>query len=206
MLITFEGIDFSGKTTQIDLLYKRLINLGKKVLILREPGGTAIGEKIRNTLLSKDNFIYPLSELFLFEASRYELVKKVIQPKLKDGFIILCDRFFDSTTAYQGYGRGLPLAFVKECNRFASDSTYPNITFYLDISTNEVIERSKNFELDRFEGEKVEFIERVIEGYKKIAKENPERIVLIDGTKSIEDIHKNIFEIVIKKMEENRCY
>lgn len=201
MLITFEGIDFSGKTTQIDLLYKQLINLGKRVLILREPGGTAIGERIRATLLSKDNSIYPLTELFLFEASRYELVKKVILPQLKDGFVILCDRFFDSTTAYQGYGRGLPLAFVEECNRFASDSTYPDITFYLDISINEVFVRSKNFKLDRFEAEKVEFIERVIEGYKKIAKGNPERIVLIDGTKSIEEIHKNIFEIVIKKME-----
>lgn len=200
MLITFEGIDFSGKTTQIDLLYKQLINLGKRVLILREPGGTAIGERIRDTLLSKDNSIYPLTELFLFEASRYELVKKVIKPKLKDGFILLCDRFFDSTTAYQGYGRGLPLAFIEECNRFASDSTYPDITFYLDISINEVFKRSKNVKLDRFEGEKVEFIERVINGYRKIAKENPQRIVLINGTKSIEEIHKNIFEIVINKI------
>lgn len=201
MLITFEGIDFSGKTTQIDLLYKQLINLKKRVLVLREPGSTAIGEKIRDFLFSNDDSIFPLTELFLFEASRYDLVKKIIQPKLKDGFIILCDRFFDSTTAYQGYGRGLPLTFVEECNKFASDSTYPDITFYLDISINEIFERSKNFKLDRFEGEKIEFIERVIEGYKKIAKENPQRIVLINGTKPVEEIHKNIFEIVVQKME-----
>ncbi|MGQ9819103.1 MAG: dTMP kinase [Candidatus Kapaibacteriales bacterium] len=205
MFITFEGIDFSGKTTQIDLLYKQLINLGEKVLLLREPGGTDIGEKIRDILLSKENSIHPLTELFLFEASRYELVKKVIKPKLTEGFTIICDRFYDSTTAYQGYGRGLPLSFVEECNKLATESTVPDLTFYIDITIDIVLDRNRHFKLDRLEGEKVEFIERVINGYRSIAKENPQRIVLIDGSQSIEAIHKNIYEIVVKKLMENKC-
>lgn len=204
MFITFEGIDFSGKTTQIDLLYLYLIQKGKEVIVLREPGGTDVGEKIRNILLSKENVIYPLTELFLFEASRYELVQKVIKSKLAEGYIVLCDRFSDSTTAYQGYGRGLQLDFIQLCNQYASGSLVPDITFYLDISINELIQRGKGFQFDRFESEKLDFIERVIQGFRKIADENPHRIIVIDGTKTIDEIHQKIIKIVSKKLMEEQ--
>lgn len=201
MLITFEGIDFAGKTTQIELLSKVLKNEKRKVLVIREPGGTIIGEKIRNILLSDEYDIFPLTELFLFEASRHELVKRIIEPKELEGFIILCDRFCDSTIAYQVFGRGLPLEFVKNCNRLASNSITPDITFYIDIPLREFILRRKGAEFDRLESESVDFINKVINGFRTIAKEDKNRIYIIDGTKSIEEIHQEILEITIKKLE-----
>lgn len=201
MLITFEGIDFAGKTTQIELLSKVLKNEKRKVLVIREPGGTIIGEKIRNILLSDEYDIFPLTELFLFEASRHELVKRIIEPKELEGFIILCDRFCDSTIAYQVFGRGLPLEFVKDCNRLASNSITPDITFYIDIPLREFILRREGAEFDRLESESVDFINKVINGFRTIAKEDKNRIYIIDGTKSIEEIHQEILEITIKKLE-----
>ena len=143
MFITFEGIDFCGKSTQIELLKKHFISENKKVEIIREPGGTAISEKIRELLLSKihkEMFMEP--EIFLFSASRAQLVREKIQPLLDEGYYVLSDRFHDSTTAYQGYGRGVDLDTVNKINHLAIDGTLPDLTFIIDIPV-EVAESRK---------------------------------------------------------------
>ncbi len=192
MFITFEGIDFCGKSTQVLLLQKYLENKGNKVAIIREPGGTAISEKIRDILLDKKNHkMVTESEIFLFSASRAQLVREKIRPFLDEGYFVISDRFHDSTTAYQGYGRGLPIESVETINHVAIDKTIPDITFIIDIPGEELTKR-KNLkhrsELDRIEVSHNKFYDRVREGYLTIAKKE-KRFRVIDGTKSIEEIH-----------------
>ncbi len=196
MFITFEGIDFAGKTTQVTLLKEYLIVQNYNVVTLREPGGTPLAEKIRKFLLDKNNVLNPITELFLFESARSDLVSKVIIPELNSGKIVICDRFCDSTLAYQGYGRALPLDFIEDCNAKASQGLKPKITFFIDVSIDTIIARGQRKSNDRFESERTEFINRVIEGFRMIAKSNPERIHKIDGNKSIEDIHSEIIKVV----------
>ncbi len=198
MLITFEGIDGCGKTTQIELLAVYLIELGKDVLTLREPGGTEFSEKIRDLLLhSKDVLTYQ-SELFLFEAARVDLVAKVIKPALTEGKTVILDRFYDSTTAYQGFGRGIDLSIVKRMNELAVEGLKPNITFFLDIPLDVSYQRSNHRQPDKIERAGDEFFKRVIEGYRKIANDEPERIVSIDGSLEKQKINEKIKEIIKK--------
>ncbi len=196
MFITFEGIDFSGKTTQVSLLEKFLIGKNYDVVTLREPGGTPMAEEIRKFLLDKNNQLSSTTELFLFESARSDLVSKVIIPALNLGKIVICDRFCDSSLAYQSYGRGLPIDFVDICNQKASQGLGPDITFFIDIPIDVMILRGQQRTNDRFESEKIEFIEKVIEGFRKIADENPSRVHIIDGTLSITKIHSMITKIV----------
>lgn len=196
MFITFEGIDFAGKTTQVNLLKEYLSGKNYNVVALREPGGTPLAEEIRKFLLDKNNMLNPITELFLFESARSDLVSKVIIPALNSEKIVVCDRFCDSTLAYQGYGRALPLDFVEDCNKKASQGLKPKITFFIDISIDVVIARGQRRDNDRFENEGAEFINKVIEGFRIIAKNNPERIYKIDGNQSIEDIHSEIIKVV----------
>jgi dTMP kinase len=197
MFITFEGIDFAGKTTQVTLLKEYLIGKNYNVITLREPGGTPLAEEIRKFLLDKNNMFNPITELFLFESARSDLVSNVIIPALNSGKIVICDRFCDSTLAYQGYGRALPLDFIEDCNKKASQGLKPKITFFIDVSIDVVMSRGQERANDRFESEKREFIDKVIEGFRTIAKNNPERVHLIDGNKSIEEIHSEITKIVL---------
>ena len=199
MFITFEGIDFCGKTTQIELLKEKLITENKKVEIIREPGGTAISEKIRELLLSKEHdemFMEP--EIFLFSASRAQLVREKIQPLLNEGFYVLSDRFHDSTTAYQGYGRGVDLDTVNKINQLAIDGTLPDLTFIIDIPV-EVAESRKmekeEEQLDRLEILDNKFFNCVREGYLKMALQE-ERFKVIDGMLSIESISTKIINEV----------
>src|SRR5271157_786725 len=143
LFITFEGIDGCGKSTQSKLLAGRLKRAGYKVVYTREPGGTRLAEKLRDILLHPANKISPLAELFLYEASRAEHVSKIILPAVRSKKIVVCDRFFDATVAYQGYGRGLDLNVIETLNRFASTGLTPDLTILLDISAREGLKRAK---------------------------------------------------------------
>ena len=204
MLITFEGIDGAGKSTQVTQLKRHLVERGREVLALREPGGTPVAEEIRELLLESHNDITPVGELLLFAASRAELVQQVIHPALESGSDVILDRFFDSTTAYQGYGRGLDLGMLAEINRIASCGLVPDLTFFLDLTPEDALIRKfsekslplafESEELDRMENSGLDFYRRVREGYHQIAGENPKRIVMIDALLSQTEIHRRIVE------------
>ncbi len=199
MFISFEGIDGSGKTTQAKKLAARLEESGKTVLFLREPGGTEISEQIRQILLNKKNLkMTQISELLLFSASRAQLVTEVIKPALAQGTIVITDRFVDSTTAYQGSGRGLHIGGVKSINALATSGLMPRRTFFIDIPVAEMYERrrSSGQEIDRMEMSNEEFYQRVRDGYKEIAAEEPGRFITIDGRQSIDEIHTIIWNEV----------
>ena len=195
MLISFEGIDFSGKSTQIELLKDYLIEHNKKVEILREPGGTGISEKVRNILLdNKNEELVAEAELFLFSASRAQLVREKIRPYLEKGFYVISDRFHDSSTAYQGYGRGIPLDVINQIHQLAIGDTIPDLTFFIDIPVGIAKERRKKkskVKLDRIETADTEFYNRVRNGYLEIARRE-ERFKVIDGTQTIETIQNQI--------------
>lgn len=209
MFITFEGIDFSGKSTQVELLFKYLLQQGKKVQIIREPGGTEISEIVRTILLDKThNKMSMETELFLFSASRAQLVREKIRPYLEQGIYVILDRFHDSTTAYQGFGRGIPLDTVAHINKLAIGNTIPDVTFFLDIPVEEADKRKKQHsrnELDRIEISSNEFYERVRKGYLYLA-ENESRFKVLDGTLKEDEIHKKIIEeIVLCERKEKVC-
>jgi dTMP kinase len=192
MFITFEGIDFCGKSTQVELLQNYLINKGKKVLLIREPGGTEISEKIRDILLDKKNDKMTIeSEILLFSASRAQLVREKILPSLNEGYYVISDRFHDSSTAYQGYGRGIPIESVMHINSVAIENTVPDITFFIDIPVSVSVDR-KNLkhhnELDRIEISKDHFYDKVRSGYLRMARQE-NRFRVIDGTLNIAEIH-----------------
>lgn len=195
MFISFEGIDFCGKSTQIELLKDYLIEKNKKVDILREPGGTELSEKIRVMLLdNKNSTMTPETELLLFSASRAQLVREKIRPYLEQERYVISDRFHDSSTAYQGYGRGIPIDKVMQVHKLAIGDTIPEITFFIDIPVGVANERKKKKskgKLDRIELADIEFYNRVRNGYLEIAaKEN--RFKVIDGTQAIENINNQI--------------
>lgn len=200
MFITFEGIDFCGKSTQVELLKNFLLQQGKKVIVIREPGGTKISERIREILLDKKNDEMQFeTEFLLFSASRSQLVREVIAPNLEKGFVVISDRFHDSSTAYQGYGRGLDIQKIKIINSFAIGRFVPNLTFLIDIPVEESIKRKllkSNDELDRIEISSKKFFNNVRNGYLEIAKEES-RFTIVDGTQSIEKIHNQIINKII---------
>ncbi|MBI1931409.1 MAG: dTMP kinase [Ignavibacteriales bacterium] len=199
MFITFEGLDFCGKSTQVKLLQEYLTSRNLQVSLIREPGGVKISEKIRNIILDRNNEeMFFETELLLFSASRAQLVREVIIPKLEEGFIVISDRFHDSSIAYQGFGRELNVNFVSDLQKFAIGNAVPDLTFFLDIPVEEVNRRKSNVqnsELDRIEISKNSFYEKVRNGYKNIS-ENEERFITIDGLMSVEKIHEKIKVIV----------
>lgn len=201
MFITFEGIDFCGKSTQVKLLKEFLERKGKTVKIIREPGGTEISEKIREILLDKKHLNLTIeTEIFLFSASRAQLVREVIQPYLEKNYFVLSDRFHDSTTAYQGFGRGIPLATVEQINNLVIGNTIPDLTFFIDIPTEEAEKRKHQnslIELDRIEISKKDFYERVRKGYFYLA-EKEKRIKVLNGLQEISKIHNEIIAEVEK--------
>jgi dTMP kinase len=199
MFLSFEGIDCCGKTTQAKLLVERLQSLNHTVLFLREPGGTEISEQIRQILLNKKNLkMTQIAELLLFSASRAQLVTEVIKPTIAKGHIVITDRFMDSTTAYQGHGRGLHLGGVKSINTIATSGLLPKKTFFIDIPVQEMYHRrqSGRQETDRMEMSNEEFFNRVREGYTEMAKEEPGRFITIDGRQPIDAIHEIIWKEV----------
>lgn len=192
MLITFEGIDGSGKSTQISLLKEHILESGKRVEVLREPGGTDISELIRGMLLNPEIEIDPVTELLLFSSARSQLIAEKVKPLLEEGSVVILDRFYDSTTAYQGYGRkSLPLDQVHQINRIASHGIAPDITFYLRLSLEESFERTAHMQKDRMEQSGIEFYENVIKGFDELA-EQENRFVRIDASRSVEDVHSEV--------------
>jgi dTMP kinase len=194
LFITFEGVDGSGKTTQIRKLHDFLENQGIAVDLIREPGGTAIGEQIRALLLDKSNGeMSSETELLLYEAARSQIVRERILPSLRAGRVVICDRFFDSTTAYQGYGRGLDLADIERLNRWATGGLEPDLTFFLDLPVKEAMKRMEGrlIDSDRLEEEGCEFLSRVRDGYLEILARNS-RMVHLDATTPIDSIYKQI--------------
>lgn len=194
MFITFEGIDGAGKTTQINLLKDYLENQGKSVITIREPGGLAFSEKIREILLDNNTNINKITELFLFESARSELTEKVILPALNENKIVICDRFYDSTTAYQGFGRGLNIEEILLINRFATQKLTPNLTFYLKIPIKTSLNRNINKIKDRMESNSNEFIEKVKNGFDTLAEMYPERIKIIKADEEIQNVHHQILK------------
>lgn len=194
MFLTLEGIDFSGKSTQAKMLVDALSG-ERAVCFLREPGGTPISERIRTILLDKKNLaLTDRAELLLFSASRAQLVAGVIRPALERGEIVICDRYYDSTTAYQGAGRGLPMDAVRAINTFATGGLAPDLTLFIDIPVDEIEHRraaaGKGF--DRMEAAGREFFQRVRDGYCALAAAEPHRFVRIDGTKTPADVHAEV--------------
>lgn len=206
--ITFEGTEGSGKSTQINLLTERLRKMGRVIRQLREPGGTPIGEEIRHTLQhsTANHGMRPETELLLINASRAQLVRETIRPALAAGEIVVCDRFYDSTTAYQGYGRSLDLAQVKTIIDFAVGGTRPDLTLllYVPIAVSEERRRMRNAsgpaQRDRMEEADRSFFERVERGYQAIAAAEPERVKLIDATQSVPVIQNIIWDEVSKSL------
>ena len=202
--ITFEGTEGCGKSTQIELLANQIHGLGYRVRTFREPGGTPVGEEIRMTLKhSKNNAaMTPETELLLMNASRAQLVREVIRPALASGEIVLCDRFYDSTTAYQGYGRGLDLAFVKNVIDFAVDDTRPDLTLFLNVPPEVSAERLRSrqatlpFARDRLEEADRHFFDRVAKGFQAAAAAEPDRIRVVDGMGQVEVVFSRIWELV----------
>ncbi len=197
--ITFEGGEGCGKSTQSKMLFNRFKKLSIPALLIHEPGITTLGKKVTKLLKwSKDINISPLAELLLFNVSRAQLVTEVIKPNLKKGTIVICDRYADSTTAYQGYGRGLDLNTVKAANKIGTQGVIPDLTILLDIPVEVGFKRNQDKKPDRFETEDVKFHQRVREGYLKLAKAEPKRWLAIDATKGKKDIAGIIWQRVSK--------
>ena len=197
LFISVEGPDGSGKSTQIDLLKKYIEDRGRTVVFTREPGGTPIGEKIRTIILDPENTEMDyLTEAMLYAASRAQHVHEVIRPALKRGDVVICDRFVDSSIAYQGFGRELGQV-VAIINSFAISECVPDVTLLFKLDPTVGISRIKR-EQDRLEMEDLEFHKRVYEGYLEVEKANPERVVGIDAGRDIDEIHKEIIEKIGK--------
>jgi len=183
LFITFEGGEGSGKTVQAKALYRRLLKLAIPAVLTHEPGGTPFAKKIGRWLKwAEGTDISPLTELLLFNASRAQLVTEVIQPSLKEGKVVICDRYADSTTAYQSYGRGLDLEMVKAVNNAATQGLKPDLTVLLDIPAEEGLARKQTKKQDRFEREALGFHQKVREGYLKLAADDPGHWLVIYAT------------------------
>lgn len=204
--ITFEGIEGCGKTTQINLLAAFLSESNLPFIITREPGGSRIGGEIREILLNTDNKdITSRTELLLYAADRTQHVETIILPALKEGKIVLCDRFYDATTAYQGNGRGLDKKLIEDLNIIASGGLKPDLTFLLECPVEAGIERAikrsshENSKEMRFEREAISFHQKVMEGYMDIAGEEPGRVFVVNGYRQVNDVHEEIVSIFLKE-------
>ncbi len=197
LFITFEGGEGSGKSLQARSLYKKLTDLAMPAVLTHEPGGTPFGKQVSRMLKWTRNIdISPLAELMLFNASRSQLVSRVIRPNLIDGKTVICDRYTDSTTAYQSYGRGLDLDMVKVVNNAATRGLVPDLTVLMYISAEDGLARKGSSKLDRFEHEDISFHHRVNDGYIRLAAENPERWLTVDATQGKDKIARIIWERV----------
>ena len=195
--ITFEGGEGSGKTFQAKALHRKLMKTGTPVTLTREPGGTEAGEKIAHLLKKlKEIEMTPLTELFLFNASRAQHVDQVIKPGLESGKIVICDRYTDSTVTYQGFGRGLDLEMVKTVNDFASGGLKPDLTILMDMPPEEGLKRIRSRKKDRFEEEDIEFHSKIREGFLRLVADDPEHWLVVDATLSKERIKKIIWNKV----------
>ncbi|MBF89220.1 MAG: dTMP kinase [Candidatus Marinimicrobia bacterium] len=199
---SFEGIDGCGKSTQINYLSESLTKLGKEVITLREPGGTQVSEAIRSILLDPNNkMINNDCEALLMAASRAQLVREIIVPEIISGKVILCDRYFDSSLAYQVAGRGLSEDWIREINRFSFELAQPDKTFFLHLSIKDAISRFDDRDQDRIESSGIKFLEKVGNSFITLAEEEPERYITLNGLKKPDLLAKEIFDEVRKIIE-----
>ena len=209
MFITFEGPDGCGKTTQTTLLASYLSQQGYRVLHTREPGGTRIGEQIREIVHNPENpEMVDRAEMLLYAASRAQLVDEVIRPALAAGQIVLADRYADSTYAYQGYGRGLDLDLLRTITAFATARLRPDLTIYLDIDPETGLRRrqaDQGAEWNRLDAATLEFHERVREGYRRLIEAEPERWVVVDGRQDVDSVQRRIREIVVARLAQRQA-
>ncbi|MCT4685706.1 dTMP kinase [Vallitalea sp.] len=198
LFISIEGADGSGKSTQIEKLKTYLEQHNYEFVFTREPGGTVISESIRDIILNKDFMeMSDMTEALLYAASRAQHVEQYIKPLLKEGKIVICDRFVDSSVVYQGHARGLGIGNVEQINKYATGGLEPDITILLDIDAEEGLKRKKNQrELDRLELQKFDFHKKVCEGYRKLAELHFDRIKKIDASESVENIHEEIINTI----------
>lgn len=209
MFITFEGIEGSGKTTQIKLLAEHLEKSDRQVTLTREPGGTPIGDQIRQILLdSKNNEMVHACEVLLYYAARAQHMQQKVWPQLENGHVVLCDRFVDATVAYQGYARGVDLKVLQELNNYVLQGFHAQLSLLFDMPVETGLGRAKKRAAslaqadkeDRFENEMLDFHKKVRQGYLDIAKKEPERFVVVDATLGIEELHQKIVKIVDSKL------
>jgi dTMP kinase len=206
--ITFEGIEGAGKTTQAEMLYRQLEQEGLPVKFTREPGGTAIGEKIRGILADPDTDIDPMTEVLLLSASRSQLVQQFIRPQLEEGNIVICDRFSDSTVAYQGFGRKVHLTHIHEVTDMCTWGVRPSLTILVDIDPKKGLGRVRTrsaenlTKMDRLENMDMEFHEKVREGYLEIANEEPSRFRIFDGNLPVDELAARISACVAKEVSQ----
>lgn len=198
LFITFEGVEGAGKSTQIELLRTALEEQGLRVLVTREPGGEPVAEAIRNVLLHTEEHVEPLTELLLFLAARAQITERVIRPALRAGTIVLCDRYLDSTTVYQGYARGLDLEMVRLLNRVATGGQLPDLTIVLDLDERVGIARQAS--RNRMEREDLAFHRAVRQGYLAEAAREPERFHVVNAEQSVQCVHAEVLAIVRKAL------
>lgn len=200
LFITIEGIDGAGKTTQARLLAEWLRGLGRRVCATREPGGTSAGERIRDLVLSREWAIPAEAELFLYLADRTIHVSQLVKPALAAGDVVVCERYTDSTLAYQGYGRGLDLGLLRQLNETATGGLVPDLTLVLDLPVNMV--RLDEGRLDRLESEGRGFLARVAAGFRELAEKEPGRVKLIDGSGEVQTVHGKMVAAVQRLLDE----
>jgi dTMP kinase len=202
MLITLEGIEGSGKTTQIDYIAAYLQKSGLDYIITKEPGGTVLGAKIRSILLDPENVnIHPMTELLLYAADRVQHIKELITPMIEAGKVVICDRFHDSTTVYQGFTRGIDVTLIQRLNSLVLEGLVPDITFVLDLDPEIGLQRawrqikngSRSESETRFENEKLQFHESVRNGYLELARQEPDRFVVVDASADPSNVWDQIF-------------
>ena len=203
LFVTFEGGDASGKTTQIGLLADWLKEQGKTVVVTREPGGSDLGNELRDIVLHRRGFIAPRAEALIYAADRAHHIHEVVRPALARGEVVLQDRYLDSSVAYQGAGRVLDPSEVREVSLWATEGLMPDVTVLLDVPADIGLARQASEEraYDRLEAEALEFHERVRDSYLAIAQENPDRVVVIDGTAAIDEVHRAVLERVSQALD-----
>jgi dTMP kinase len=212
VFITMEGCEGCGKTTQSELLKKYLEEKGLKVVLTREPGGSIVAEQVRNILLNPKFDVAPYCELMLYEASRVQHLQDIIKPNLKKGYVVICDRFTDSTLAYQGYARGIDKEIIKKLNKIATEGLVPDLTIYLDINPNVGIKKAKTVNKgkltggDRIERESLKFHNKVRKGFLELAKKYPERIKKIKTNPIIEKTQIEINKEIDKFFKKKKIY
>ncbi|MBI3379315.1 dTMP kinase [Candidatus Gottesmanbacteria bacterium] len=201
--ISFEGVEGSGKSTQVGLLASKMQEEGLNIVVTREPGGTRIGELIRNITHGRENVdLTATTEAYLMSSARAQLVREIIRPALKDNKIVIVDRFVDSSLAYQGYGRGLSEETIWQLNKLAIDEVLPNLTIFLDVTPALGFSRRNGTEkIDRLDLQQKDFYDRVYKGYKKLTVNFKDRYFVLDGSKSIAEVEKEIWDVVKSKIK-----
>ena len=203
LFITFEGIDGSGKSTQAQRCYEALAARGIPVILTKNPGGTALGSELRNILLHTQSPITPKAELLLYIADRVQHLEEVVKPALAQGTVVLCDRYSDSTIAYQGYGRGLDIGWIEALHELAFENLQPHLTLLFEGPVETLLARAKGrSEADRLEREAVDFYQRIAHGFETLAAQSPQRIHTLDATLPLDVLHQQVVETVLAKLKQ----